>query len=309
MELSCMNAERRREPRPPTILWVDDDLFFLQSMVEDLRDAGFTVLTADGPDQALGRLRSSPEGIDLVLLDIAMPHGSSLSPIETRAGFSTGLALARTIQREIPRLPIVAFSIVTDSDVMDWFRKNTLGFVPKPTSTPALLRVIQKALGEPSQQSGPRIFIVHGHDDTALFSLKSYLQNTLGFSEPVILRERPSRGRTIIEKFEEVATEVDLVFVLVTPDDTMVGRTSTTAPSKRARQNVVFELGYFCGKLSRTSGRIVVLHKGPVELPSDILGVVYIDIGHGVESAGEEIRRELSEWLPQSSGLEGKHGR
>jgi len=45
--------------------------------------------------------------------------------------------------------------------------------------------------------------------------------------------------------------------------------------------------------LGRESGKILLLHKGPVEIPSDIIGIEYIDISNGVESAGEGIRREL----------------
>ena len=300
-----MNLSQRVSDPAKTILWVDDDLFFLQSMVEDLRDAGFNVLTADGPDGALEYLRSGRSKIDLVLLDVAMPHGNSLSPIDTRAGFATGLALARLIQREHPNLPLAAFSIVTSGDVMDWFRKHTVGFVSKPASADDLVRILSNALDEPYRKAGPRVFIVHGHDEAALLSLKNYLQNTLGFPEPVILREKASRGRTIIEKFEDVATAIDIVFVLVTPDDLAPTSGQTL---RRARQNVVFELGYFCGKLSRTSGRVIVLHKGPVELPSDILGMVYIDISNGIDAAGESIRRELSEWIQRNSAAEGPNG-
>ena len=42
----------------------------------------------------------------------------------------------------------------------------------------------------------------------------------------------------------------------------------------RARQNVIFELGYFTGKLDR--GRVCALTKGNVEIPSDYDGVLYI---------------------------------
>ena len=35
----------------------------------------------------------------------------------------------------------------------------------------------------------------------------------------------------------------------------------------------------------------------PLEAPSDLAGVCYIDITHGIGPAGEEIRRELVEWL------------
>ena len=40
-----------------------------------------------------------------------------------------------------------------------------------------------------------------------------------------------------------------------------------------ARQNVVLELGYFVGRLGRS--KTLVLVKGEVEMPSDVLGLVY----------------------------------
>lgn len=42
----------------------------------------------------------------------------------------------------------------------------------------------------------------------------------------------------------------------------------------RARQNVVFELGYFMGKLGRE--RVCPLFKGVIENPSDIDGIIYV---------------------------------
>lgn len=41
----------------------------------------------------------------------------------------------------------------------------------------------------------------------------------------------------------------------------------------RARQNVVFEAGYFIGKLGRN--HIVILSDSGIEIPSDLAGVVY----------------------------------
>lgn len=137
-----------------------------------------------------------------------------------------------------------------------------------------------------------KTFIVHGHDKALMFELKDYLQNTLGFPEPIILFQQPSSGRTLIEKFEESAGEIDAAVVLLTPDD--LGAKSGDELKSRARQNVMFELGYFVGKLGRRSGRILLLHKGELEIPSDLAGVVYIDVSGGIKSAGEEIRREFS---------------
>ena len=45
--------------------------------------------------------------------------------------------------------------------------------------------------------------------------------------------------------------------------------------------------------LGRTSGRVFLLYKPPLELPSDLSGVCYIDTALGVEAAGESLRAEL----------------
>ena len=132
-----------------------------------------------------------------------------------------------------------------------------------------------------------KIFIVHGHDETAIGELKEYLQERLGFPEPAVLSSVAGKSRTVIEAFEEEAEHASLVFVLVTPDDVQEDG------QLRARQNVIFELGYFWGRLGRRSGRTIVLLRGDVELPSDIRGMLYIRFDQGILAAGEEIRRAV----------------
>jgi predicted nucleotide-binding protein len=152
--------------------------------------------------------------------------------------------------------------------------------------------------GEASSSEGPNVqavrsFIVHGHENETLLELKNYLQNTLGMEQPIVLREQPGLGKTMIEKFEREAEDVGVVFVLLTPDDEVVNPGAPESGTRRARQNVILELGFFLGRLGRESGKILLLHKGPIEIPSDIAGIEYIDITNGIESAGEKIRREL----------------
>jgi hypothetical protein len=143
--------------------------------------------------------------------------------------------------------------------------------------------------------AGFKTFIVHGQDEVTKYSVKNFLQNTIGLPEPIILHEQSNRGRTLIEKFEQVSNDSDTVFVLLTPDDRVAQPNESDDEKRRARQNVIFEMGYFLGKLGRSSGKVILLYKGQLELPSDISGIVYINIDHGVEQAGEYIRRELRE--------------
>jgi predicted nucleotide-binding protein len=118
-----------------------------------------------------------------------------------------------------------------------------------------------------------KVFIVHGHDDGTRESVARFIEK-LGF-EAIILHERPNKGRTIITKFREEAEGVGFAVVLMTPDD--LGKAKDASDlNPRARQNVVFELGFFIGVLGPE--RVAAAMKGNVERPSDFDGVVYISL-------------------------------
>lgn len=141
------------------------------------------------------------------------------------------------------------------------------------------------------------IFIVHGHDDIAKLELKNYLQNTLHLSEPIILHEKPNHGQSIMEKFEKYALDAALAFVLLTPDDILAAQDDEKGKIYRARQNVIFELGYFLGLMGRKEGRVILLYKGILDIPSDISGLIYINISSGIDAAGEKIRKEIAKFV------------
>ena len=127
----------------------------------------------------------------------------------------------------------------------------------------------------PTRQGAPtdksRVFIVHGHEEAPREMVARFLSE-MGL-QPVILHEQANRGMTIVEKLQANAN-VGFAVVLLTPDD--VGRANAETELKpRARQNVILELGYFVGLLSRD--RVCALRKGHVEIPSDFTGVVYTD--------------------------------
>lgn len=150
------------------------------------------------------------------------------------------------------------------------------------------------------------VFIVHGRDHEPMKELKTML---LEFGlNPIILHEQPSGSRTIVEKLEKYS-DVGYVFVILTPDE--IGSLSETLDKikqlpvifstnnlleqfrKRARQNVILEFGYFMGFLGRD--RVCCLHKGNVELPSDMHGIVYISFRDSIEEIRLMIMKELKE--------------
>jgi predicted nucleotide-binding protein len=180
-------------------------------------------------------------------------------------------------------------SLFTTDDLADEFRaagslpfglnmRTTERFtfaVKRTTSQLKKLRSIQRRLeffevafdSTPAQNgelasAGTEVFLVHGRDDGTKHAVARFLER-LGLT-PVILHEKPDKGRTIIEKFE-IHSVVSYAIVLLTADDEG-GLRGTKELKPRARQNVILELGYFIGKLTRS--RVCALRAPEVEEPS-----------------------------------------
>lgn len=138
------------------------------------------------------------------------------------------------------------------------------------------------------------VFLVHGHDEGTKHGVARFLEK-LGVT-PVILQEQVNRGMTVIEKFEEFAERAGFAIILLTPDDFGYPVGKEEEKRHRPRQNVVLELGFFSAKLGRD--KTFVLIKGDVEMPSDILGLVYEQIDKS-EGWKMKLAREL-----KSAGFE-----
>lgn len=137
-----------------------------------------------------------------------------------------------------------------------------------------------------------RIFIIHGRDERSKEDLRREL---IGMGlEPVTLDSVPSAGRTVIEKLEDETSSVGFAFALVAPDDigALFARTKQkTRLRRRARQNVVLELGFLMGKLGRN--RVCLLYTGEVELPTDVEGIVRLQFDRSVSECSKNIAKEL----------------
>jgi len=161
--------------------------------------------------------------------------------------------------------PYAHTAVSRAEDVTDQFIEGPPGYKKELTSgnTIGSVEILDKS----------KVFIVHGHDEAAQSKAARFVEK-LGL-EAIILHEKASSGRTIIEKIEHYS-DVGFAIILYTPDD--IGNVKGKADdlNGRARQNVVFEHGFLVGKLGREN--VVALVEAPIELPNDISGVVYINI-------------------------------
>ena len=166
---------------------------------------------------------------------------------------------------------LVTAGLVREDDVTEALSASS----PEPQRTTVEVPVSAPLRQNPvaSQPDTSPIFVVHGHDHGLLHGAVRVLERATG-RDVVVLHEQASAGRTLIEKFETHAGVAGYAVVLLTADDK--GGVATNELRARARQNVIFELGFFFGRLGRD--RVAVLLEPGVEQPSDIAGLVYIPV-------------------------------
>jgi predicted nucleotide-binding protein len=138
------------------------------------------------------------------------------------------------------------------------------------------------------------VFIVHGRAEGPKHQVARLVQAVTGL-EPVILDEQEKLGTTIIEKLEEHLYRTSFAIVLLTGDDE--GRLKGTDNLKpRARQNVILETGLFIGAIKRRN--VALLYESGVELPSDMEGLMYIELDRGGGWRSELAREMRAAGLP-----------
>jgi predicted nucleotide-binding protein len=132
-----------------------------------------------------------------------------------------------------------------------------------------------------------QIFMVHGRDKAPALELARFIEKKYPI-DAIFLQEEAHRGRTLIEKLEEYSG-VDYALITLTPDD--VGALKGEKLRDRSRQNVIFELGQFIGKIGRKN--VCLLIEGDVELPSDLHGIGYLSFTKGVKECFSDVETEL----------------
>lgn len=146
-----------------------------------------------------------------------------------------------------------------------------------------------------------KVFIVHGHDIELKNDVELFLKSIN--LKPIVLHRELDEGLTVIEKFEK-HSDVKYAIILLTPDDIGYMKTEFSKGEPilefRARQNVIFEFGFFIGKLNRKN--VCCIYKDGVILPSDINGFIYKKVDKSVEEIGIFLLREL-----KNAGLKVKY--
>ncbi len=114
-----------------TIVLADDDRVILSTLAEGLRDAGYTVDTADGGEEALAICLSVKP--DLAILDIKMPTLS-------------GIEVAKILAKETAT-PFMFLSAYSDIDLVEEaVGQGGIGYLVKPIDVANIIPAVEAAL-------------------------------------------------------------------------------------------------------------------------------------------------------------------
>ena len=119
----------------PSILLIEDDELFRESLATALTEHGYAVTQAEDGEQGIKRFRAAPT--DLVITDIVMPN-------------KEGVATVADLRRGFPRLGIIAMSGGAAHEPALYLKiAGALGAtrtLKKPFSLPTLLTAVEEVL-------------------------------------------------------------------------------------------------------------------------------------------------------------------
>jgi signal transduction histidine kinase/CheY-like chemotaxis protein len=134
MEETSRAAVSARRSLDGTVLLVDDEVMITDSVSAMLDGMGLKVLVAHDGRQAVEVFQRERAGIDLVLMDLTMPH-------------IDGLEAARLIHRLEPRMPVILSSGYSEHESIErGIGEQAVGFLQKPYSPQALYEVLRGSL-------------------------------------------------------------------------------------------------------------------------------------------------------------------
>lgn len=188
-------------------------------------------------DQTYDELKSEVDSSCAVLDKMSKKYRESFTVTYTKRCSPYRIYIADPYASISPAI-IVFYGLSTDSPLMPAFKVDNIKESPFANYYNDAIRALSK-------DENKKVFIIHGHNEAKWRELEKIL-NKLHL-EPIILGENPDHGATtIIEKFEHYASQCVYAIAVFTPDDQVEKNGKMYL---QARPNVMFEVGWFCGRL------------------------------------------------------------
>ena len=141
-----------------------------------------------------------------------------------------------------------------------------------------LLRPPKSGKEKINQIRSNKILVIHGQDNEMKLEVTQTLQKLE--LDPILLDENPNITQNIIENIEDY-DHISFAIVILSPDYLAYPNEKNLSEAKYiAKQNVIFELGYFLGKLGKQNVIVIYKKMKHFEIPN-YNGIVWIEYKNG----------------------------
>jgi CheY-like chemotaxis protein len=127
------------------ILFLENEEDLIENLPPLLKLKGLEIIPFDSIPEALDQL--AQEHFDAVLLDVMMPPSEDMDAEKLDYGRMTGVEVARRIKSINQEIPIIAFTVLTDSEILDNIRKaGVVKIIHKPSEPDQIAETIWQVL-------------------------------------------------------------------------------------------------------------------------------------------------------------------
>jgi len=124
-----------------------------------------------------------------------------------------------------------------------------------------------------------KIFVIHGQDNEMKLEVTQTLQKLE--LDPIILHENPKIAQNIIENIADYE-HISFAIVILSPDHLVYPKKQNQdEPKHVTEQNVIFELGYFLGKLGKQNVVVIYKKMKDFKIPNNYNGILWIEYKNG----------------------------
>lgn len=193
---SLNNPEKTSSVRQ--LLMVEDDRLILSTLSNGLRRAGYQVFTAESVEEAENWL-SEQHALDLVILDVSMPHRS-------------GLELSAQLN-ELYQIPFILLTAHSEQEVVEQAAKSgAMGYLVKPIDITQLIPAIETAISRSQEikkikETGRQLQIALDSDRSISIAVGIIMdQHQLNHEDAFELLRKTARSKQV--KLSDFATSI-----------------------------------------------------------------------------------------------------
>lgn len=266
------------------ILICDDNKHYINRLREEIsainyknKDYQLSITAAPSPQMFIDNVKT--EGFDVIILDTCIRD-----VIDEQVVFDYlrnrmqqdyyGPDLYVHAKKNCPDALIFVLSNLPVNVSRTEFNNTDAEYFCKSHTTPAeIANYIKNYFDTKKKRLLNNVFVVYGHNEGMRTDVTKYIKR-LGIKSLDLMEYSPGGIRTIFDALNLCANQIECAIILLSADDIVVNDRHEFQ-SYRARQNVIFEMGFFSGVLGRD--RIIVLYEpnDKFEFPSDIIGIYY----------------------------------